>query len=433
MLRGITVLEVGQVIAGTYAGVILADLGAEVIKIEPPAGDANRNPAIAPLASESTVHLFMNRNKKSVSLNLKEAEGRAVFYRLAEQADIVIDNFRPGVMTKLGIDHDQLTKYNPDIITVSVTGFGEYGPRRDHPAFDLVVQALAGHLHLTGDPDGPPARVGIPVADIAGGIFACICALAGLSSRLLHGRGTHADVAMLDCLVSLLSYDALGYLNTGNQVRRQGTSHAHIVPWQAFATRDGYLVVAVREDKFWQRLCDVIGRPDLKADSRTATNSARVANRALVTGLLRERFADRDTQEWMRILEAGDIPAAPVNDLPAVFADEQVKARGLVRTYRHPVIGDVRYPASPFQLTGWAFPDAPAPQLGEHTGQVLRQRLGLDADQLADLARRAVIRLPGASAGPAAPAPSPAAPATPASAAGHAGRAAAHEPGSPDA
>ena len=392
LLRGITVLELGQVIAGTYGGVILADLGAEVIKIEPLTGDANRNARIAPLASESTIHLFMNRNKKSVSIDLKAPEGLELFYRLAEQADIVIDNFRPGVMTRLGIDHEQLSKRRPGIVTVSVTGFGEYGPRRDQPAFDLAVQALAGYLDITGDPDGPPARVGIPLADLAAGVFACISALAGLSGRLLHGAGTHADVAMLDCLVSLLSYDALRYLNTGHHVTRQGTAHAHIVPWQAFATRDGYLVVAVREEKFWQRLCDVIGRPDLKADHRTATNGSRVANRDLVTSLLRAEFARLGTADWLRILAASDIPAAPVNDLPAVFADEQVQARGLVRTYSHPVIGDVRYPASPPQLGGWDFPGAAAPRIGEHTAQVLQQRLGLQSDQVADLARRRVVR-----------------------------------------
>lgn len=393
MLRGVTVLELGQVIAGTYAGVILADLGAEVIKVEPLTGDANRNPGIAPVGGESAVHLFMNRNKKSISLNLKTAEGRELFYRLAGQADVVIDNFRPGVMARLGIDHAQLAERNPDIVTVSVTGFGEYGPQRDRPAFDLVIQAIAGHLHITGDPDGPPARAGIPLADLAGGIFACISALAGLSGRLLHGDGTHADVSMLDSLVSLLSYDALDYLSTGRAVTRQGTGHAHMVPWQAFATRDGYLVVAAREDKFWRRLCDAIGRPALKDDPRTATNRARLENRAMVTRLLGERFAERGTAEWLQVLDRHDIPAAPVNDLPAVFANDQVRTRGIVRTYHHPVLGDLRYPASPPQFLDWSFPNAPAPLLGEHTAVVLSQRLGMSAAQLADLAERQVIKI----------------------------------------
>lgn len=423
MLHGITVLELGQVIAGTYAGTILADLGAEVIKIEPLSGDANRNAGIAPLGSESTIHLFMNRNKKSVSLDLKSPEGLDLFYRLVDQADIVIDNFRPGVLARLGIDHEQLEKRKPGIVTVSVTGFGEYGPQRDRPAFDLVVQALAGHLHVTGDPDGPPARVGIPLADISAAVFACISALAGLASRQLHGRGSHADVGMLDCLVSLLSYDALDHLNSGRDVRRQGTAHAHMVPWQAFATRNGYLVIAVREDKFWQRLCDAISRPDLKADPRTATNAARVVNRELVTGVLQERFTELDTNEWLRILDDNDIPAAPVNDLQAVFADEQVKARGLVRTYRHPVIGDVRYPANPPRIDDWTSPNAPAPRLGEHTGEVLRQRAGLTAEQVADLAQRGVVRV--LAAAPSSQAPGPAG--------GQVGRPGIHGPRSVDA
>ena len=393
MLRGVMVLELGQVIAGTYAGVILADLGAEVIKVEPLTGDANRNPGIAPVGNESAIHLFMNRNKKSVSLDLKSAEGRELFYRLAGQADVVIDNFRPGVMARLGIDHAQLAERNPDIVTVSVTGFGEYGPQRDRPAFDLVIQAIAGHLHITGDPGGPPARAGIPLADLAGGIFACISALAGLSSRLLHRGSTHADVSMLDSLVSLLTYDALDHLNTGRAVTRQGTAHAHMVPWQAFATRDGYLVVAAREDKFWQRLCDAIDRPELKNDPRTATNRARLANRDVVTKLLSERFAERNADEWLQVLDRHDIPAAPVNDFPAVFANEQVRTRGLVRTYHHPVLGDLRYPASPPQFRDWSFPNAPAPLLGEHTAAVLSQRLDVSAAQLADLAERHVIKI----------------------------------------
>ena len=180
MLTGVTVIELGQVIAGTYGGAILAELGAEVIKVEPFTGDTARNPKIAPLRGESAIHLFMNRGKKSVVIDLKNAEGLKVFYRLVEQADAVIDNFRPGVMKRLGIDHQTLKARNPDIVTVSVTGFGEYGPARDKAAFDLVVQAYSGHMDITGDPDGPPARVGIPLADISGGIFACISVLAGL-------------------------------------------------------------------------------------------------------------------------------------------------------------------------------------------------------------------------------------------------------------
>lgn len=394
MLSGVTVLEVGQVIAGTYAGVILADLGAEVIKIEPPHGDANRNPGIAPLRGESAIALFMNRNKKSVCLDLKVPAGLETFYRLVETADVVIDNFRPGVMERLGVGHAELAKRNPDVVTVSVTGFGESGPYRDRPAFDLVIQALAGHLHITGDPAGPPARVGIPLADIAGGIFACISALAGLSGRLLHATGgTHVDVSMLDSLVSLLSYDALDFLNTGREVSRQGTAHAHMVPWEAFQVRDGYVVVAVREEKFWRRLCDALGRPELMTDPRTESNGARVANREFVTGLLREAFAAKTTAEWVKLFEYHGLPGAPVNDLERVFEDPQVQARGIVRSYEHPTAGTVRYPASPMQVTDWQFPNSRAPLLAEHTAAVLAERLGLDEAELRSLSAQGAIRL----------------------------------------
>ncbi|MPZ88944.1 MAG: CoA transferase [Nitriliruptorales bacterium] len=391
MLSGVTVLELGQVIAGTYGGVILADMGADVIKIEPLRGDAARNPSIAPLDGESSIHLFMNRGKRSVALDLKSPEGLAIFYELVEQADVVIDNFRPGVMRRLGIDHDSLKRRNPAIITAAVTGFGEYGPAKDRAAFDLVVQAYSGHLDITGDPDGPPSRVGIPLADIAGGLFACISVLGALCGRQLHGTGQHADVAMLDSLVSMLSYDALDHLNSGRTVTRQGTAHAHMVPWQAFTVADGYVVIASREEKFWQRLCDAIGRPDLKDDPRTADNRSRVANRDFVVPVLEEAFAQRTRDEWMAVLDEYDIPAAPVNDLAEVFSDPQVEARGLVRTYDHPVLGPIRHPASPMQYDGWTFPNLPAPMLGQHTAAVLRERLGYDEQRIARLAADGLI------------------------------------------
>jgi crotonobetainyl-CoA:carnitine CoA-transferase CaiB-like acyl-CoA transferase len=293
LLSGVTILELGQVIAGTYGGTILADMGAEVIKIEPFTGDAARNATIAPLRGESSIHLFMNRGKKSVVLDLKSTEGLEIFYSLVEQADVVIDNFRPGVMARLGIDHEALKKRKPAIITVSVTGFGETGPERDRPAFDLVIQAFSGHVDITGHPDAPPARVGIPIADLAGGIFTCISVLGALVGRGLHGDGHHADVAMLDSLVSMLTYDAVGFLNGSAEVSRQGTAHAHMVPWQAFEVKDGYVVVAVRDEKFWRNLCDAVGRPDLKNDPRTIDNSARVANRQFLVELLDEVFITR--------------------------------------------------------------------------------------------------------------------------------------------
>jgi crotonobetainyl-CoA:carnitine CoA-transferase CaiB-like acyl-CoA transferase len=393
MLNGVTILELGQVIAGTFGGVILADFGAEVIKIEPHSGDTARNPTIAPLHDESAIHLFMNRGKKSIVLDLKTDKGIEIFYRLVEQADVVVDNFRPGVMTRLGIDHESLKKRNPQIITVTVTGFGETGPARDKAAFDLVVQAYSGHVDITGPSDGDPARVGIPIADIAGGIYACISILAALAGRGLHGGGQHADVAMLDSLVSMLSYDALDYLNSGRKPTRLGTAHAHMVPWQAFETGDGYLVVAVRDEKFWQNLCDAIDRPDLKTDPRTANNALRVENREFLVSLLESVFALKSTEEWLGILDDFDIPNSAVNDIEAVFADPQVSARGMVGTYEHPTLGDVRYPATPVKLSDWVAPNESAPMLGQHTVAILGERLGFDAATVRELADEGVVKI----------------------------------------
>ncbi|MPZ74391.1 MAG: CoA transferase [Nitriliruptorales bacterium] len=387
MLAGVRVLELGQVIAGNYAGIILADMGADVVKIEPPRGDAARNPAIAPLRGESAIHLFMNRGKRSVGLDLKNPEGLDLFRRLVAHADIVIDNFRPGVMARLGIDHDGLAAVKRDIISCTITGFGETGPSKDRPAFDLVVQAYSGHLHITGDPEGPPARVGVPLADIAGGLYACMGILGALVGKLLHGTGQHIDVAMLDSLVSMLSYDGLHHLNSGTDVNRHGTAHAYMVPWQAFAVSDGYIVIAAREEKFWLRLCDAIDRPDLKEDIRTADNLSRVANRLFTVGVLEGAFLTKSKSEWMAILDDYDIPAAPVNDLPAVFSDPQVLARGLVQTYEHPTLGAIRYVPSPMQFSGWRMPNRTAPMLGQHTREVLADQLGLsdvDVDHLAE-------------------------------------------------
>jgi crotonobetainyl-CoA:carnitine CoA-transferase CaiB-like acyl-CoA transferase len=295
-------------------------------------------------------------------------------------------------MARLGIDHEALKKRKPSIITVSVTGFGETGPERDRPAFDLVIQAFSGHVDITGHPDAPPARVGIPIADLAGGIFTCISILGALVGRELHGDGHHADVAMLDSLVSMLTYDAVGFLNGSAEVSRQGTAHAHMVPWQAFEVKDGYVVVAVRDEKFWRNLCDAVGRPDLKNDPRTIDNSARVANRQFLVELLDEVFITRTKDEWMAILDEFDIPAAPVNDFAGIFSDPQVEAREMVKVYEHPTLGAIRYSPSPMKFSDWEFPNRPAPMLGEHTREVLSSRLGFSSEDIARLTAGGVVK-----------------------------------------
>ncbi len=393
MLEGITIIELGGVIAGNFGQVILADLGAEIIKIEPKTGDTARNASMAAIEGESAIHLFMNRGKKSVSLDLKTAEGLEILHRLVEQADVVIDNFRPGVLTRLGIDHTSLKAIKPDIITVSITGFGETGPLKDKPAFDLVIQAYSGHMSITGEADGPPARVGAPLADMSGAVYGCISILAALVGRGLHGTGAHADVAMLDSMVHLLAYDALSYLTAGSEPQRHGSAHAHIVPWQALQCSDGFVVVAARDEKFWRNLCDAIERPDLKTDERTSSNAARLIHRDWLVPQLEEAFRKKTQAEWVQILDEFDTPSAPVNTFDTLFADPQVQAREMIQHYEHPTIGDVRYQPSPMKIDGYKFPNAHAPMLGEHTEMILTERLGYTSARVEELDVEGVVKV----------------------------------------
>lgn len=392
MLEGITILELGGVIAGNFGQVILADLGAEIIKIEPKTGDTARNASMAAIDGESAIHLFMNRGKKSVALDLKSEEGLQILHRLVEQADVVIDNFRPGVLARLGVDHATLKEIKPDIITVSITGFGETGPLKDKPAFDLVIQAYSGHMSITGEADGPPARVGAPLADMSGGIYGCISILAALVGRGLHGTGVHADVAMLDSMVHLLAYDALSYLTAGSQPQRHGSAHAHIVPWQALQCSDGFVVVAARDEKFFQNLCDAIDRPDLKTDERSSSNAARLVHRDWLAPQLEEAFIKKTQAEWVHILNDADVPSAPVSTFDSLFADPQMEAREMVREYQHPTIGAVSYQPSPMKIPGYEFPNEHAPMLGEHTEKILVDRLGYTPERVRELDAEGVLK-----------------------------------------
>jgi len=392
MLEGITIIELGGVIAGNFGQVILADLGAEIIKIEPKTGDTARNASMAGIDGESAIHLFMNRGKKSVSLDLKTEEGLQILHRLVEQADVVIDNFRPGVLARLGVDHATLKEIKPDIITVSVTGFGETGPLKDKPAFDLVIQAYSGHMSITGEENGPPARVGAPLADMSGAIYGCISILAALVGRGLHGTGAHADVAMLDSMVHLLAYDALSYLTAGAQPQRHGSAHAHIVPWQALQCSDGFVVVAARDEKFWRNLCDAIERPDLKTDERVANNAARLINRDWLVPQLEAAFVNKTQAEWVQILDEFDVPSAPVSTFDSLFADPQVEAREMIQSYEHPTIGDVTYQPSPMKIEGYSFPNGHAPMLGEHTELILTERLGYTPERIRELDAEGVVK-----------------------------------------
>jgi crotonobetainyl-CoA:carnitine CoA-transferase CaiB-like acyl-CoA transferase len=390
-LQGIRVIELGQVIAGTFGGVMFADLGAEVIKVEAPRGDLGRNPQIGAFSGTSSLFLTHNRGKKSVVVDLKLQAGLAVFHRLVERSDIVVDNFRPGVLERLRVDHDTLAKVNPRVISCSITGFGGVHEERGRPSFDLTHQALSGHMSITGEP-GRPARAGVPLADLSGGAFGAIAILSALLERERTGRGQRVEVSMLHVMAYLLGYDATMYLNTGDVPRPWGSGHAYHVPWQAFETADGWLVVATREERFWRQYCAAIGRPELAEDARFATNLDRLEHRDVLVPLLEDVMRTRSTGEWLSALDAAEVPVARVNDVGQALAEPSL-ADGAIVDVPYPPLGTVRMVSSPirFGASPPAVPGAP-PLLGEHTREVLADVAGLGADEIERLEREGVVR-----------------------------------------
>lgn len=392
-LDGVRILELGQIIAGTYGNQVLTDLGAEVIKIEPPQGDLGRNPSVAPYRGLSGLFLTFNRNKKSVVIDLKTDEGRELFYDLVRTSDVVIDNFRPGVLKRLKVDYDSLSKINPRIIQCTVTGFGTEGTFKDLPAWDIIIQAIAGHMAITGEADGPPARLGVPLADLSGGIFSCKGILAALFARERSGKGRYIELSMFDAMLNLLTYMGTMYLTNGEVPQRMGSGHEYTVPWGAFAAKDGFVVIATRQEIFWKRLCEVMGEPDLAEDERFATNANRVKNGEILIPIIREIFAKRTVDDWVKSLRAADVPASPLNNLDGAFAEPTVAERNMIVEYDHPEVGKVRLPGNPIKMTGLSeVISKPAPMLGEHTDEVLGGLLNLSAEQLADLHDKGIIK-----------------------------------------
>ncbi|RMG48064.1 MAG: CoA transferase, partial [Acidobacteria bacterium] len=303
-LTGVRVLDLTQFLAGPYGSMLLGDLGAEIIKIEPPGGDPMRRMPPYFLAGESAYFLSINRNKRSVTLDLKSSAGRQVFHDLVRVSDVVLDNFRPGVMEELGLGYETLRRINRRIIACSITGFGKTGPYRDRPAFDLVLQAMSGAMSITGEPGRTPVRMGIPMGDLAGGMFAAQAISAALYARERTGEGCFIDLGLMDCLTALLTYVAQYYLAGGPVPRPAGSHHQSVVPYGVFATADGYLVIAVFAEKFWRALCRALERPDLAEDPRFARNELRLKHRAELLSILQEIFRRRPTEEWLTRLEA---------------------------------------------------------------------------------------------------------------------------------
>ena len=392
-LDGVRILELGQIIAGTYGSQVLSDLGAEVIKVETPEGDLGRNPSVAPYRGVSGLFLTLNRNKQSIVINLKTDAGRSVFYDLTKVSDVVIDNFRPGVLERLQIDYATLSRINPRIIQCSVTGFGNEGAYKDYPALDIIIQAISGYMAITGEPGRPPARVGIPLADLSGGIFSCKAILAALFDRERSGKGRKVELSMFDAMLNLLGYMGTMWLTNGELPQPPGSAHDYTVPWQAFEAQDGYVVIATRQEVFWRKLCVVLEEPQLADDPRFATNASRVENRATLVPQLERIFRTRTAADWLARLRSAEVPAAPVNNLDGAFAEPPVAEREMIVEYDHPDVGRVRMPGNPIKMSGVSKTiSRPAPRLGEHTDAVLERLLSLTADQIASLRDQGAVK-----------------------------------------
>ena len=392
MLEHLRVIELGQVIAGTFGGMILSDLGAEVIKVEPPIGDPGRRSAIYGVGDESAIHLMHNRNKKSIVLNLKTEGGRAVLFDLLRTADAVVENFRPGVLERLGVDFERMREVNPEIVLVSVSGFGMDSPYRDLPAYDLILQAMTGHMSIMGESGRPPVIMGIPIADLLAGVFAAVAVLAGVENRRERGRGEHFDLAMFDVMVEMLSHVGTLYLNSGLDQQPQGSAHPFITPWQAFRCRDGtHIVVAPREEHFWTKLCGALGVPELAERPEYADAKSRQAHRNELLPILEEIFIRQDAAEWLDILQAAGVPTARVNRMPEVFEDPNVEARRMIQSFQTDA-GVMRAVGNAIKVAGVPEdPATPPPKLGGDTKSILGSLLNYEDEYISRLQEEGVF------------------------------------------
>jgi crotonobetainyl-CoA:carnitine CoA-transferase CaiB-like acyl-CoA transferase len=402
-LAGLRVLDLSRVLAGPWCTQTLADLGADVIKVERPGqGDDTRGWGPPFLQGrdgadthESAYYLGTNRNKRSVTIDLAQAEGQALVRRLAAGCDVVVENFKVGDMARYGLDAATLRALDPRLVYCSITGFGQTGPYRDRAGYDYAIQGIGGLMSVTGErddlPGGGPQKVGVAVADLFTGMYATVAILAALRHRDATGQGQVIDMALLDTQVAMLANLGANFLVTGQAPCRAGNAHQNIVPYQVFAVADGHLILAVGNDAQYARFCQVAGCPELATDARFVRNADRVRNRAVLVPLLAERLLQRDKADWLEALQAATVPCGPINDLAEVFADPQVGERAMRVPAPHPLSDTLRLVASPIKMSATppTLRRAP-PLLGQHTDEVLGA-IGIDAGELARLRRAGVI------------------------------------------
>jgi crotonobetainyl-CoA:carnitine CoA-transferase CaiB-like acyl-CoA transferase len=392
-LHGVRILDLSRVLAGPYCTMFLGDLGAEVVKVEQPGvGDDTRGWGPPFAGGESAYFLSVNRNKKSLTLDLKSPEGNALIRRLAGKSDVMIENFRPGTMERLGLAEKDLRRANPRLIYASLSAFGADGPMSDSPGYDLIVQARGGLMSITGMPEGDPTKVGVAIIDVIAGLMLGKAICAALYAREKTGTGQTLDTSLLEAQVASLVNAGANYLIGGQIPRRYGNAHPSIVPYQSFKTADGYLVVGVASETIWKRFCRAIGRAELAQDPRFAKNAGRVAHRDDLLNILSGIFAGRDSTTWQEILQAAEVPCAPVQTVDQVFNDPQVIHRGMVAEIDHPAAGKIKLAGIPVKFSGTpASLRLPPPQLGEHTQDVLMDWLGMTKQEILALREKGVV------------------------------------------
>jgi len=392
-LDGITILDLSRVLSGPYCTMLAADMGARVIKIEHPVrGDDTRAWGPPFLGTESAYYLSVNRNKESVAVDFKTPEGRAIVHALAAKADVIVENFRPGTLDPIGLGYEDVAAKHPSLIYVSISGFGQTGPRRDEAGYDAVAQAEGGLMSITGAEDGPAVRLGVAIADIAAGMFAYQGLLAALIARGRTGRGQRVDVSLLDSVAALLTYQASRYFATGEAPQRHGNRHASIAPYDTFQTADGIIVLAVGNDSQWQQLCRVIEAADLGADARYRTNAGRVEHYAALVAALAPLLRSWRLDALIDALRQAGVPCGAVRSIDLALADPQIAARAMVETLNHPSIGALQTLGLPVKLsdTPGQIRTAP-PTLGEHTRAVLAEDLRMSVEEIERLRTAGVV------------------------------------------